>query len=325
MKPTRRRFLHLAGAAFALPGTPFNARAQTYPTRPVRIVVSGPPGGATDILARLLGPWLSERLGQPFVVENRPGAGSIVGTEVVVRSAADGHTLLMVAPTAATNATLSDKLSYNFIRDMAPVAGIIRVPLIVQVTPSIPIKTIPDLIAYAKSNPGRINMASAGNGTTPHVAGELFKMMADVNMVHVAYRGEAPALTDLMGGQVQVMFGTTTVSIEHVKAGKLRALAVTTAARSGVLPDLPTVGNFLPGYEASAWYGVAVPKDTPMDIIERLNAGINAGLADSKIKAGLAQMGGTALAGTPADFGNLIGSETEKWSKVIKFAGIRPE
>jgi len=325
MNVLRRRFLHLAGAALALPLASRNAQAQSYPTRLVRVVVAGPPGGATDILARLLNPWLSERLGQPFVVDNRPGAGSIVGTEAVVRSAADGYTLLVVAPTAAINATLYDKLNYDFIRDMAPVAGIIRVPLVLQVNPSVPVKTVPEFIAYAKANPGKINMASAGNGTTPHMAGELFKMMTGINMVHVPYRGEGPAIADLIGGQVQVMFGTTTVSVEHVRAGTLRALAMTTSTRSDALPDLPIVGDFVPGYEASGWYGIGAPKNTPISVVDKLNEEINAGLAHAPIKARLVDMGGIALAGSAADFGNLIVAETAKWAKVIKFSGLKPD
>ena len=297
MKLPRRKFLHLAAGAAALPAVSRVAWAQAYPTRPVRIIVGLPPGGATDIVARLIGQWLSERLGQPFVIENRPGAGTNIGTEAVVRAPPDGYTLLLVGRRNAINATLYDKLNFNFIRDIAPVAGIIRVPLVMVVNPSVPAKTVPEFIAYAKANPGKINMASAGIGTPGHVAGELFKMMAGVDMVHVPYRGAAPALTDLLGGQVQVMFGTTVSSIEHIRAGKLRALAVTTATRSEALPDIPTVGEFVPGYEASAVFGIGAPRNTPAEIVDKLNKEINAALADPKIKARLADLGGAVLAG----------------------------
>jgi tripartite-type tricarboxylate transporter receptor subunit TctC len=323
--PHRRQLLHLAAGAAALPAVSRIARAQTYPSRPVRYVVSAPPGGAQDILARLLGQWLSERLGQQFVIDNRPGGGTNMATEAVVRAPPDGYTILSVALPAAVNATLYDKLNFNFIRDIAPVAGIIRVGLVVEVTPSLPVTTIPEFIAYAKANPGKINMASAGNGTGVHMAGELFKMMAGVDIVHVPYRGEAPALTDLLAGQVQVMFGSETATIEHIKAGKLRALAVTTAMRSQLLPDLPTVADFVPGYEASGWFGVGAPKATPAEIVEKLNKEINAALADPKIKARLADPGGTVLPGSPADFGKHIAEETEKWGKVIRAANIKPE
>jgi len=325
MKLPRRGFLHLAAGAAALPVVSRIARAQAYPSRPVRYVVSAPPGGAQDILARLIGQWLLERLGQPFVIENRPGGGTNIATEMVVRAPADGYTLLSVAPTAAINATLYEKLNFDFIRDIAPVAGIMRVGLVVIVHPSLPVTTIPEFIAYTKANPGKVNMASAGSGTTPHIAGELFKMMTGVNIVHVPYRGEAPAMTDLLGGQVQVMFSTGIASIEQIKAGKLRTLAVTTAARSPFFPDLPTVGDFLPGYEASAWFGVGAPKNTPAEIVDKLNREINAGLADPKIKARLADLGSMALAGSPADFGKLIVDETEKWGKVVRAANIKPE
>ncbi len=299
--------------------------ALDYPTRPVRLIVGFTPAGATDILARLIGQWLSERLGQPFVVENRPGAGSNIGTEAVVRAPADGHTLLLVAPANAINATLYDKLNFNFIRDIAPVAGLIRVANVMEVNPSVPAKTLAEFIAYAKANPGKINMASAGNGSQQHVAGELFKMMAGVDMVHVPYRGGGPALIDLLGGQVQLFFGTTASTIEYIRTGKLRALAVTTATRSQALPDVPTVAEFVPGYEASSWYGIGAPTGTPAEIVDKLNQEINAGLADPKIKARLADMGGTALAGPPAEFGKLIADETEKWAKVVKFSGAKPE
>lgn len=323
--PHRRQFLHLAAGAAALPGVSRIAKAQTYPARPVRIVVGFPAGGPFDTIARLMGQWLSERLGQPFVVENRPGAGGNIATEAVVRAPADGYTLLLANVANATSATFYDKLNFNFIRDIAPVAGIVREPLLVEVHPSFPAKTVPEFIAYVKANPGKINMASAGNGTATHVAGELFKMMAGADMVHVPYRGGAPALTDLIGGQVQVFFSPISASIEHVKAGKLRALAVTTAARSEVLPEIPTVADFVPGFEASVWQGVGAPKDTPAEIVDKLNKGINAALTDPKITAPLANLGATPLVISSADFGKLIVDETEKWGKVIKFANIKPE
>jgi tripartite-type tricarboxylate transporter receptor subunit TctC len=323
--PHRRKFLHLAAGAAALPAVSRTAWAQTYPTRPVRIVVAAPPGGGGDIVARLLGQWLSERLGQPFVIDNRPGGGNNIGTEAVVRAAPDGYTLLLAFSSNAINATLYERLNFNFMRDIAPVAGVIRVPNVMLVHPSVPAKTIPEFIAYAKANPGKINMASGGIGSPGHVSGELFKMMTGVNLVHVPYRGVAPALTDLLGGQVQVYFPGMTASIEYIRAGKLRALAVTTATRSEVLPDLPTVGEFVPGFEASAWYGIGVAAHTPPEIVDTLNKEINAGLADPKIKARLGDLGGTPLIGSPANFGKLIADETEKWAKVIKFAGIKPE
>jgi tripartite-type tricarboxylate transporter receptor subunit TctC len=301
------------------------ATAQTYPTRPVRFIIGYPPGGSADITARLLGQWLSERLGQPFVIESRPGASTNIATEAVVRAPPDGYTLLLVAPSNAINATLYEKLNFNFIHDIAPVAGIIRFPNVMVVNPSVPAKTVPEFIAYAKANPGRLNMASSGNGSTIHVSGELFKMMTGVNMIHVPYRGGAPALTDMISGQVQVMFDNVPTSIEFIRAGKLRALAVTTATRSEVLPDLPTVADFVPGYEASAWYGVGVPKGTPDDIIEKLNKEINAILAEPKAKARLADLGASLLAGSPADFGKLVADETEKWGKVVKFSGAKPD
>jgi tripartite-type tricarboxylate transporter receptor subunit TctC len=326
MKLLRRRFLHLAAAAVALPAVSRSAWAQTYPARPVHIIVGFPPGGGADIDARLMGQWLSERLGQPFVIENRPGAGSNLGTEAVVRAPADGHTLLLVnLPANAVNAALYDNLNFNFIRDIAPVASLARTPQVMEVNPSLPVNTVPEFIAYAKANPGKINMASSGIGTAQHVAGELFKTMTGVQMNHVPYRGAAPALTDLMGGQVQVFFDVTTSSIEYIKAGKLRALAVTTATRWEGLPDVPTVGDFVPGYEASNIRGVGAPKNTPTEIIERLNKEINTGLADPKIKAQLANLGDTVLALSPSEFGKLIADETEKWAKVVKLAGIKPE
>jgi tripartite-type tricarboxylate transporter receptor subunit TctC len=302
-----------------------SATAQAYPTRPVRLVVGGPPAGPNDILARMMGQWLSERLGQPFIIENRPGAGGNIGTEAVVRAPPDGYTLWFVFAGNAINATLYEKLNFNFIRDIAPVAGIVRGTLVMEVNPSFPAKTVPEFIAYAKANPGKINMASGGNGTPPHVAGELFKMMAGVDMVHVPYRGAGPALTDLLGGQVQVTFDAIISSIEHIRAGKLRPLAVTTSTRSEVLPDVPTVSDFVPGYEASNWFGLGAPRDTPPEIVHRLNKEINAGLADSKLKARLADLGGTPIPGPPSDFGKLIGDETEKWAKVIKFSGAKPD
>ena len=301
------------------------ATAQTYPTRPVRLIIGYPPGGSADITARLLGQWLSERLGQPFVIESRPGASTNIATEAVVRAPPDGYTLLLVAPANAINATLYEKLNFNFISDIAPVAGIIRFPNVMVVNPLVPAKTVPEFIAYAKANPGRLNMASSGNGSTIHVSGELFKMMTGVNMVHVPYRGGAPALTDMISGQVQVMFDNVPTSIEFIRAGKLRALAVTTATRSEVLPDLPTVADFVPGYEASAWYGVGVPRGTPDDIIDKLNKEINAILAEPKAKARLADLGASLLAGSPADFGKLVADETEKWGKVVKFSGAKPD
>jgi tripartite-type tricarboxylate transporter receptor subunit TctC len=325
MKLLRRRFLHLAAGAAALLAVSRIAWAQAYPSRPVRLVVSFPPGGGVDLVARLLGQWLSERLGQPFVIENRSGGGGNIGAEVVVKAAPDGYTLLMVAPTNAVNATLYEKLSYNFIRDIAPVAGIVRVPLIMMVNSSFPAKTLPEFIAYAKANPGKINMASGGNGGPQRMAGELFKMMAGVDMIHVPYRGGAPAITDLLGGQVQVYFSPLTESTQHIRAGKLHALAVTTATRSDVLPDIPAVGEFVPGYEASSWYGIGAPKNTPAEIVDKLNKEINASLTDPKIKAQFADIGGIMLTGSPADFGKLIAEETEKWGKVIRTVHIKVE
>jgi tripartite-type tricarboxylate transporter receptor subunit TctC len=325
MKLPRRNFLHLAAGAAALPAISRIARAQAYPTQPVRIIVGVAAGGPTDILARLLAQWLSERLGQQFLVENRPGAGTNIATEAVVRAPADGYTLLFVGPASAINATLYDKLSFNFLRDIAPVAGFLRGPTVLVVNPSVPAKSVPELIAYAKANPGKLNFASAGNGTGPHMFGELFKLMAGVDMVHVPYRSGGAALTGLLGGQVQVLFDSPVVAMEHIKSGKVRALAVTTATRSDVLPDIPTVGDFVPGYEASAFWGVGAPRNTPAEIIDRLNKEINAGLADPKIKAQLADLGGTPLPGSPADFAKLIADDTEKWAKVIRAANIKAE
>jgi tripartite-type tricarboxylate transporter receptor subunit TctC len=325
VKLPRRIFLHLAAGAAALPSLPRIARAQAYPSRPVRLIVTVAAGSSPDIIARLIGQWLSERLGQPFIIENRPGGGGNIGTEAVVRAPADGYTLLLCGPMNATNATIYDKLSFNFIRDIAPVAGVLRGPSVLVVHPSVPAKSVPEFIAYAKANPGKVYLASAGNGTATHVFGELFKMMAGVDMVHVPYRGGGPALNDLIGGQVQVMFPATVVSIEYIRAGRLRALAVTTAMRSEALPDFPTVGEFVAGYEASAWFGIGAPKNTPTEIVDKLNKEVNAALADPNMKARLADLGGTALAGSPADFAKLIADETEKWAKVVKFAGIKAE
>ena len=325
MKLPRRKFLHLAAVAIGLPAVSRMARAQSYPARPVRIIVGFAAGGAPDIAARLLAQWLSERLGQQFVIENRPGAGSNIATEAVVDAAADGHTLLLASIANAVNATLYEKLNYNFIRDIVPVASISHEAYVMEVHPSFPAKTVPEFITYAKANPGKLNMASAGNGTGPHVAGELFKLMAGVDMVHVPYRGSPPALTDLLGGQVQVMFSPLSSSIEYVRSGKLRALAVTTATRSMALPDLPTVGDFVPGYEASGWFGVGAPRKTPGEIVDRLNNEINAGLADSKLQARLADLGSMVFVGSPFDFGKHIAEETEKWAKVIRAAHLRAD
>ena len=325
MKLPRRQFLHLAAGAAALPGVARIARAQAYPTRPVRIIVGIPAGSATDIAARLIGQWLSERLGQPFIIENRVGAGGNVGTEMVVRSAPDGYTLLMVNGANAISATIYEKLNFNFIRDIAPVATISSNTLVMVVHPSAPAKSVPEFIAYAKANPGKIAMASAGNGTIQHVTGELFKMMAGIDLLHVPYRGAPPALTDLIGGRVQVMFDVLPSSIEYIKASKLRALAVTAAARSEVLPEIPTVGEFVPGYEASGWIGVGAPKATPAEIVEKLNKEINVALADPKMRARISDLGSAVFASSPAEFTNFIAAETEKWGKVIKFAGIKPE
>jgi tripartite-type tricarboxylate transporter receptor subunit TctC len=321
----RRHFLQLAASAATWPILPRIAAAQTYPARPVGIIAATAPGGAPDIVARLLAPWLSERFGQQFVVENRPGGGNNIGTEAVVRAPPDGYALLLVESSAAINATLYDKLNFVFLRDIAPVAGIIRFPYVMVINPSVPAKTVPEFISYAKANPGKINMGSPGIGVGPHVAGELFKMMAGVDMVHVPYRGGAPVMTDLLGGQVQVLFGTTSLTLEQIRAGKLRALAVTTMARWEGLPDLPTMNEFVPGYEASAALGIGAPSNTPAEIIDKLNKEIDAGLADSRMRARLADLGGTVLTGSPAHFGKLIADETEKWGKVIRAANIKPE
>jgi tripartite-type tricarboxylate transporter receptor subunit TctC len=325
MKLPRRNFLHLLAGAAALPAFSRVARAQAYPTRPVRLVVTTAAGGSPDIIARLIGQWLSERLGQPIIIDNRPGAGTNIGTEIVVRAPPDGYTLLMALSANAINASLYDNLPFNFIRDTAPVASIASIPLVMEVNPSVPVKTVPELIAYAKANPGKINMASGGSGTPAHVSGELFKMMAGVDMVHVPYRGEALALPDLISGQVQVLFGVMPASLGYIRAGKLRALAVTTAKRQEPLPDVPTVGEFLPGFEVRGWYGVVVPKATPTEIVEKLNKEINAALADPNMKKRLTDLGAAVFAGSPADFGKFIADETEKWAKVIRAANIKPE
>ena len=325
MKLVRRQFLKLAGAVAAAPAFSNHAVADEYPTRPVRIVAGFAAGGGVDITARLIGQWLSERLGQSFVIENRPGAGGNIGTEAVVNAAPDGTTLLLATVPNAVNATLYEKLNFNFIRDIAAVAGIIRVPMVMLLNPSVPAKTVPEFISYAKANPDKVNMASAGNGSAPHLAGELFKTMAGVNLVHVPYRGQGPALSDLLGGQVQVLFAATPGTTDYIITGKLRALAVTTAARAEVLADLPTIGTFIPGYEASQWYGIGAPKATPADIIEKLNREINAGIADPGMKARFAAIGGEPLPGSPAVFARLIAEETEKWGQVIRAAGIKPE
>ena len=323
MPLTRRKLLRLGAGATIAAAVPSLGCAQSYPTRPVRLIVGFPPGGGYDILARLMGQWLTERLGQPFIIENRPGAGGNLGTEAVVKALPDGYSLLLCGASHGINTTLYEKLGFNFPLDIAPVASFARAPLVMLVNPSVPAKTVPEFIAYAKANPGKIDMASAGNGTPQHVSGELFKMMAGVKMIHVPYRGTGPALVGLLGGQVQVLFEAT--SIEHIKAGKLRPLAVTTASRSQALPDIPTVSEFVPGYEASSWYGIGAPKNTPSEVVDKLNQEINAGLADPNIKARFADLAATALGGSPADFGKLISEETAKWGKVVKFSGARLE
>ena len=325
MKVHRREVLSFAGAAVAAPFVSRCAAAQSYPTRPVHLVVGFPPGGPADIFSRLMGQWLSDRLGQQFVIENRPGAGSNIATEAVARAPADGYTLLQVGPPHAINATLYDKLNYNFIRDIAPIACMARSPNVMEVNPSVPAKTVPEFIAYAKSNPGKINMASSGNGTVTHVAGELFKMITGIDIVHVPYRGSTPALTDLLGGQVQVMFDNVPSSIELIRAGKLRPIAVTQSTRFAGLPEIPTVSEFLPSYEASSWFGIGAPKNTPASIVDKLNNEINAGLADPKIRAKIGELGGTVLGGSAADFGRLVAEETHKWGKVVKFSGAKPD
>jgi tripartite-type tricarboxylate transporter receptor subunit TctC len=325
MKLPRRKFLHFAAGAAALPALPRIARAQTYPTRPVRWIVPFSPGGPFDIVARPMAQWLSERLGQEFVIDNRPGAGGNIGTETVVRAPADGHTLLMAGTFNAINATLYDKLNHNFIRDIAPVAAITRQPNVMVVNPSFPAKTVPEFIAYAKANPGKINFATGGVGSAPHVSGELLKTMAGINMIHVPYRGATPAITDLIAGQVHVVFTAPFGVIEHIRAGKLRALAVTTATSSEALPDVPPVGDFVPGFEATAWFGVGAPRKTPTEIIDKLNKEFNAALADPRMKARIADLGGSPVPMTPAEFGRLIVDETEKWAKVIRAANIKAE
>jgi tripartite-type tricarboxylate transporter receptor subunit TctC len=331
IKRSRRKLLQLSAAALflsaasALAAAPQQASAQAYPSRPVRLIVTFPAGGPNDILARVIGQALSERLGQSIIVENRSGAAGNVGTEVAVHAAADGYTLLFVNTPNAINATLYAELDYNFIRDIAPVARTVLTPLVVEVNPSLPVKTIPELIAYAKANPGALNMASGGSGTPGHVSGELFQMMTGIKMVHVPYHGGAPALNDLLGGRVQVIFDPIPASMGYIRSGKLRVLAVTSAARSEALPDVPTVGEFVPGYEASAWYGIGAPKDTPASIIDKLNVATNAVMADPKLKARLANLGGVPAPDSPSDFGRFIAAETAKWAKVVKFAGITPQ
>jgi tripartite-type tricarboxylate transporter receptor subunit TctC len=325
MRLPRRTFLRLTAGAVALPAVSRIAGAQTYPSRPIRIIIGYTPAGSADITARLMGQWLSERLGQTVVVENRPGAGTNLATEAVVRAPADGYTLLLVAPANAINATLFEKLNHNYLRDIAPVAGINRFPNVMEVNPSVPVKTVPEFIAYAKANAGKLSMASAGAGSTIHMSGELFKMMTGVNMTHVPYRGSAPALTDMISGQVQVMFDNIPTSIEHIRAGKLRALAVTGSTRSELLPDIPMVADYIPGYEASAWYGLGAPRGTPPEIIEKLNTTVNAILADPAVKKKFADMGATLITGSAADFGKYVADETEKWGKVIKFSGAKPD
>jgi tripartite-type tricarboxylate transporter receptor subunit TctC len=324
MKRSRRGFLHLATGAAALSALPRITRAQTYPSRPVHIILGFPPGGSSDVIGRLIAQWLSERLGQPFVFENRPGAGSNIGTEMVARASPDGYTLLWATSANAINATLYRSLNFDFIQNFAPVAGVFRVPNVMEVNPSVPVKTVPEFIAYTKANPGKINFASGGIGSTSHLAGELFKFTTGVDMHHVPYRGSAPALIDLLSGEVQAMFDLMPASIGYIRAGKLRALAVTSSMPSEALPDLPTLNQFLPGYEASTWNGVSVPRNTSAEIIDKLNSHINAGLADSNIKARLTELGATALAGSPAHFSKLIAEETEKWGKVIRAADIKP-
>ena len=325
MKFLRRAFMHLAVGAAALPAVPRLARAQAYPSRPARIIVGFTAGGATDIQARLMGEWLSERLGQQFIVENKPGASGNIGTELVAKAPADGYTLLQVVTPHAINAALYSNLNFDFIRDIAPVICIARLAYVVVVNPSVPATTIPEFIAYAKANPGKINYGSAGSGTPQNIACELFKMMTGVNLVHVPYRGGAPAINDLVSGHLQVIFAPVSEAIQQVKAGKLRALAVTTAARLDVLPDVPTVGDFVPGYEASGFGGIGAPRNTPAEIIDRLNKELNAGLVDSNIKARIVELGGTVLGGSPTEFGTIISEATEKWAKVIKFAGVKVE
>jgi tripartite-type tricarboxylate transporter receptor subunit TctC len=325
MNLERRSFLQLAAAGAAAPALNSAAWAQTYPARPVRIVVGFPAGGTTDLVARLIGQWLSERMGQPFVVENRPGANTNLATESVLRAPADGHTILLTTMSNVVNATLYDKLSYDFARDIAPVSSVMRTPLVLEVIPAMPTRTVPEFIAHAKANPGTIAMGSFGTGSIGHLSGEMLKMMTGIDMVHVPYRGSAPMLTDMLAGQVQVAFDNIPASIGHIRAGKLRPLAVTTVERSPALPDIPTVGDFLPGFEVSALVGFGVPRNTPAEIVDKLNREINAGLADPKIAARLIELGGTVVAGSSADYARNLGSEIAKWAKVIKFAGVKPE
>ena len=325
MKFLRRQFLKFAAAAVAAPALPRLAAALDYPVRPTRIVAGFAAGGGVDITARLIGQWLADRLGQPFVVENRTGAGGNIGTETVVNAAPDGYTLLLATVPNAVNASLYEKLSFNFVRDITPVAGVIRVPMVVLVNPAVPAQNLPEFISYGKANPGKVNMASAGSGSAPHMAGELFKLMTGVDMVHVPYRGQGPAMTDLLSGQVQVLFAAAPGTADFIKTGKLRALAVTTAGRMQEQPDIPTVGDFVPGYEASQWYGFAAPKNTPAEIVDKLNKEINAAIADPAMKARLAAIGGETMPGSPSDFGTLIAEETEKWGKVVRAGGIKPE
>jgi tripartite-type tricarboxylate transporter receptor subunit TctC len=325
MKLPRRQFLRLTAGAAALPAASRMASAQAYPSRPVRWIVGFAPGGGNDIVARLMGQWLSERTGQPFIIENRPGGGTNIATEAVVNAAPDGYTLLLAGLPNASNAALFGKLNFNFIRDITPAAGIIHIPNVLVLNPSVPAKAVPEFIAYAKARPGKINMASAGNASAGHLSGELFKMMAGVSLVHVPYRGNGPALTDLLGGQVEVSFPSLPSSIEYIKAGKLRGLAVTSAKRSEALPDLPTIGEYIPGYEMSAWFGVGVPRGTPTEVIDKINNEVNAALADPRMKARFTDLGGIVIGGSPADFGKLIADETEKWAKVVRAANIKAE
>jgi len=322
---TRRRFAILAGAAAVCPSALRTARAQAYPARPVRLIVGFPAGGAADITARLIGQWLSERLGQPVVIENRPGAGTNIGTDAVVKAPPDGYTLLLISAANTINATLYERLNFNFIRDIAPVAGLIRGPLVMEVHPSVPARTVPEFIAYAKARPGMINMGSAGNGTPGHMSGELFRMMTGLNLVHVPYRGGAPALTDLLAGQVQVMFDNLPTSIEYVRAGKLRALAVTTSARANMLPEVPTVSEFVPGYEVSSWFGIGAPAGTSADIVDKLNADIGAALADPRLRTRIADLSSVPLPMSPRELATFIAAETEKWAAVIKFSGAKAD
>jgi tripartite-type tricarboxylate transporter receptor subunit TctC len=325
MDVPRRKFLHVAAGAAAVLAVSGRTWAQTYPSHSVRLIVPFPPGGPNDVLARLIGQWLHERLGQPIIIDNRPGAGGNIGTEVVVKAAPDGYTLLLINSNHTVNATLYDKLNYNFIRDIAPVAAIIQLPLVLVLNPLLPAKTLLEFTAHAKANPGKLNYASVGNGSTPHVAGELFKMMTGIDMVHVPYRGAVQALTDLISGQVQAMFIVPGVVTEHIKAGKLRAVAVTAATRSDMLPDLPTMNSIVTGYDATTWFGIGAPKDMPSEIVDKLNKEINVALANPKINAQLADLGGTSLTLSPAEFGKLIADDTEKWAKVIRAANIKPE